>query len=104
VLITGGIAGLSSSGSVATAPMAGGGYIANTGTDNGTINIDGITSENGTLSPEQREELEDKLDELGYDGSFTIRAIDNVFVQHASVQSSLKTLGLDADSMAEAVR
>jgi len=78
VLITGGIAGLSSSGSVATAPMAGGGYIANTGTDNGTINIDGITSENGTLSPEQREELEDKLDGLGIDsdeiagGSFSL--------------------------------
>lgn len=60
--------------------------------------------EEGMRSGSVADIMRDKLDELGYDGSFTIRAIDNVFVQHASVQSSLKTLGLDADSMAEAVR
>ena len=60
--------------------------------------------EEGMRSGSVADIMRDNLDELGYDGSFTIRAIDNVFVQHASVQSSLKTLGLDADSMAEAVR
>ena len=60
--------------------------------------------EEGMRSGSVADIMRDKLDELGYDGCFTVRAVDNVFVQHASVQSSLKTLGLDAASMAEAMR
>ena len=60
--------------------------------------------EEGMRSGSVADIMRDKLDELGFDGSFTVRAIDEVFVQHASVQSALKTLGLDAESMAEAMR
>ena len=41
------------------------------------------------------------LDDIGYSGKYHVRAVENEYVQHAPVQSSLKTLGLDAASMAE---
>ena len=43
--------------------------------------------------------MRDMLDDIGYSGSYKVRAVDNVYVRHASVQSSLKALGLDADGM-----
>ena len=43
-------------------------------------------------------------DDIGYNGGYRVYAVDNVYVQHASVQSSLKALGLDAASMAERLR
>lgn len=41
------------------------------------------------------------LDDIGYSGKYHVRAVENEYVQHAPVQSSLKTLGLDAASMAQ---
>ena len=41
------------------------------------------------------------MDELDYGGSYRTYAVDDVYVQHAPVKSSLKSLGLDAPSMAE---
>ncbi len=43
------------------------------------------------------------LDSHSYGGSFRVTAVDDVYVQHASVKSSLKALGLDAQSMTEAL-
>lgn len=40
-----------------------------------------------------------ELHQRGWQGRFVIRAVDNVFVPHASVNSSLKHLGLDEDGM-----
>ena len=45
----------------------------------------------------------DMLDRQSCGGSFKVTAVDNIYVQHASVASSLKTLGLDAQSMAESL-
>ena len=47
--------------------------------------------------------MRDMLDDIGYSGSYHVRAVENIYVKHASVQSSLKTLGLDAESMAKAI-
>ena len=44
------------------------------------------------------------LEENGWNGSFTIRAVDDRFVPHASVNSSLAKLGLDPDGMYETIR
>ena len=57
--------------------------------------------EEGMRSGSSADLLRDKLSELGWNGSYQVRAIDNIFVQHASVQRSLERLGLDADSMAQ---
>ena len=59
--------------------------------------------EEGVLSGSTAEMFRTLLDEKGYGGIYHIAAVDNTFVQHASVKSSLKTLGLDAQSMADAV-
>ncbi len=45
------------------------------------------------------EHLSAVLYDSGYNGKFTIHAVDNKFVPAASVASSLKANGLDADSM-----
>lgn len=45
------------------------------------------------------EHLSAGLYDSGYNGKFTIHAVDNKFVPAASVASSLKVNGLDADSM-----
>ncbi len=40
-----------------------------------------------------------ELHETNWQGGFTIHAVDDVFVPHATVDSSLKNLGLDEDGM-----
>lgn len=40
-----------------------------------------------------------ELHETGWQGRFVIRAVDDVFVPHASVDSSMKHLGLDEEGM-----
>ncbi len=60
--------------------------------------------EEGTRSGSVADAFRDMLDDKGYDGSYRVRAVDNIFVQHASVQNTLKKLGLDSGSMAEAIR
>ena len=60
--------------------------------------------EEGMRSGSVADMLRDKLDDMGFGGSYHVKAVDNAFVQHASVESSLKKLGLDAESMAEAMR
>ena len=59
--------------------------------------------EEGALSGSVAENFRAKLIEAGYGGDYRITAVDNRFVQHASVDSSLKKLGLDAEAMAKAV-
>ncbi|HBE15132.1 MAG TPA: hypothetical protein DCY72_02635 [Ruminococcaceae bacterium] len=44
------------------------------------------------------------LSELSYSGEYQITAVDDRFVPHASVSSTLKSLGFDAQSMARAVQ
>ena len=44
------------------------------------------------------------LNQLQYDGQYRVRAVEETFVQHAPVQSSLKTLGLDAEAMVSDLR
>lgn len=56
--------------------------------------------EEGIRSGSVADMLRDQLEEIGYDGHYHVRAVDNIYVQHAAVQSSLKALGLDAESMA----
>lgn len=60
--------------------------------------------EEGMRSGSTAEMFRTLLDETGYSGSYHITAVDHTFVQHASVKSSLKTLGLDAQSMADAAK
>ena len=55
--------------------------------------------EEGMRSGSVADTMRDMLDDIGYSGSYKVRAVDNVYVRHASVQSSLKALGLDADGM-----
>ena len=59
--------------------------------------------EEGIRSGSVADMLRDQLEEIGYDGYYHVRAVDNIYVQHAAVQSSLKALGLDAESMAAAI-
>ena len=59
--------------------------------------------EEGIRSGSVADMLRDQLEEIGYDGHYHVRAVDNIYVQHAAVQSSLKALGLDAESMAAAI-
>ena len=59
--------------------------------------------EEGIRSGSVADILRDQLEEIGYDGHYHVRAVDNIYVQHAAVQSSLKALGLDAESMAAAI-
>ena len=48
--------------------------------------------------------LRDLLEENGYNGKYHVKAVENIYVQHAAVQSSLKALGLDGKSMADAIK
>ena len=59
--------------------------------------------EEGMRSGSVADMLRDQFEEIGYDGHYHVRAVDNIYVQHAAVQSSLKALGLDAESMAAAI-
>lgn len=59
--------------------------------------------EEGMRSGSVADMLRDQFEENGYDGHYHVRAVDNIYVQHAAVQSSLKALGLDAQSMAAAI-
>ena len=57
--------------------------------------------EEGMRSGSVADSFRSMLDDTGYSGKYRVRAVENEYVQHAPVQSSLKTLGLDAASMAE---
>ena len=59
--------------------------------------------EEGMRSGSVADAMKSMLDELGYDGAYHVSAVENQYVQHAPVQSSLKTLGLDADAMAQTI-
>jgi 1-deoxy-D-xylulose-5-phosphate synthase len=60
--------------------------------------------EEGMLSGSVAERLRYALDDLGWRGDYTAAAIDEQYITHAPVQSSLKRLGLDAASMAQKIR
>ncbi len=45
-----------------------------------------------------------KLNDMNYEGNFSVTAIDNSFVPQASVKQSLHDLGLDAQSIVDAVK
>ena len=55
--------------------------------------------EEGILAGGIGETFDYELTKIGYDGSYKITAIEDKFVSHASVDSSLKKENLDADSM-----
>ena len=57
--------------------------------------------EEGMRSGSVADAFRTMMDEEGYRGSYRAYAVENVYVQHAAVKSTLKTLGLDARSMAE---
>lgn len=57
--------------------------------------------EEGVRSGSVADMLRNMLDKSGFDGSYYVRAVDDGYVQHASVKNTLKALGLDAESMAE---
>lgn len=56
--------------------------------------------EEGMLSGSVAHSFRDLLDAGGYKGTMSVRAIDEAFVRHAAVSSSLAGLGLDSASMA----
>lgn len=57
--------------------------------------------EEGMRSGSVADSFRDLLEETDFDGAYHVTAVDDIYVQHASVKSSLKALGLDAQSMAE---
>lgn len=57
--------------------------------------------EEGMRSGSVADSLRDLLEEEGWSGSYHVTAVEDEYVPHASVKSALKTLGLDAQSMAE---
>ena len=59
--------------------------------------------EEGMRSGSVADSLRGLLDENGFDGSYSVHAVEDTFVQHAAVQSSLRALGLDAEGMAAAI-
>lgn len=59
--------------------------------------------EEGILSGGIAESFERGLRGRGFDGAFSVTAVDDVFVHHASVGRTLKKLGLDASSIAEKI-
>ena len=59
--------------------------------------------EEGMLSGSVAHTFRDMLDSRAYKGDYRVRAIEDGFVRHAAVSSSLSHLGLDADSMAREV-
>ena len=58
--------------------------------------------EEGMRSGSVADVFRSMLEERGFEGSYHVRAVEDQYVQHASVKSALKTLGLDAHAMAEA--
>lgn len=56
--------------------------------------------EEGMRSGSVADSFRNLLDNIGYTCSYHVTAVDNIYVQHASVKSTLKVLGLDAQSMA----
>ena len=60
--------------------------------------------EEGMRSGSVADHLRDLLEENGFNGKCHVKAVENIYVQHAAVQSSLKTLGLDGGSMADAIK
>lgn len=57
--------------------------------------------EEGMRSGSAADTMRSMLDEAGFEGDYHVRAVDNIYVQHASVQNTLKALGLDAEAMAK---
>jgi len=60
--------------------------------------------EEGMRSGSVADTMRDMLDDIGYSGSYHVRAVENIYVKHASVQSTLRSLGLDAEGMAAAIK
>ena len=58
-------------------------------------------SEEGMRSGSVADNLRDQLQKSGWNGAYRVRAVDDTFVQHASVSATLRNLGLDAESMAD---
>jgi 1-deoxy-D-xylulose-5-phosphate synthase len=59
--------------------------------------------EEGMRSGSVADVMRAMLDDLNYGGSFCVTAVEDIYVQHASVKNTLKALGLDAGSMTEAL-
>ena len=59
--------------------------------------------EEGMRSGSVADVLRDALDGRGFEGRFRVTAVEDAYVQHASVNNTLKHLGLDAQSMADAL-
>lgn len=59
--------------------------------------------EEGMRSGSVADHFRDLLDQQDFGGSYKVSAVDNIYVQHASVASTLHTLGLDAQSMADSL-
>lgn len=57
--------------------------------------------EEGMRSGSVADDLRDQLQKSGWNGAYRVRAVDDTFVQHASVSATLRNLGLDAESMAD---
>ncbi len=57
--------------------------------------------EEGMRSGSVADNLRDQLQKSGWNGAYRVRAVDDTFVQHASVSATLRNLGLDAESMAD---
>ena len=60
--------------------------------------------EEGMRSGSVADRFRDMLDLQNYSGSYRVRAVDDTYVQHASVKNSLQALGFDAQSMARSVQ
>ena len=60
--------------------------------------------EEGMRSGSVADRFRDMLDLQNYSGSYRVRAVDDTYVQHASVKNSLLALGFDAQSMARSVQ
>lgn len=59
--------------------------------------------EEGMRSGSVADAFRDLLEDKGYDGTYRVRAVEDSYVRHAAVKSSLKALGLDAQGMADEV-
>ena len=59
--------------------------------------------EEGMRSGSVADHFRDLLDRQNYGGAYQVRAVDDIYVQHASVKRTLQALGFDAQSMADAV-
>lgn len=59
--------------------------------------------EEGMRSGSTADRFRAMLDDTDFAGSYRVTAVDDAYVQHASVKSTLKNLGLDAQSIADEV-